>query len=137
MVANTRIRAPASLQLTPMRGDKRRPAPTSIGALTRKDHRREAALVRKIEHAYSNFSTSTSGRVRRRNLRAARRNERALVAQRRRPRSVLLALALASAIALAALVASRASLTLSLVVAALLAVDLFILRHRRRVLRRP
>jgi Flp pilus assembly protein TadB len=119
-----------------MRGDKRRPAPTSIGALTRSDRHREAALVQKIDQAYSNFSTSTRGRVRRRNLRAARRNERALVAQRRRPRSVLVALAFAFAVSLAALVALRATLTLSLVVAALFVIDLTILRHRRRVLRR-
>jgi hypothetical protein len=119
-----------------MRGDKRRPAPTSIGALTRKDRHREAALVEKIDHAYRNFSTSTSGRVRRRNRRAARRNERALVAQRRRPRSVLIALAFALAGSLAATIAYRASLTLVFVFVAVLAVDLQILRHRRRVLRR-
>ena len=119
-----------------MRGDKRRPAPTGVGALTRKDRHREAALIDKIDRAYSNFSTSASGRVRRRNYWAARRNERALVAQRRRPRSVLIAIAFALAGALAAIVASRASLTLSLVVAAVLFVDLLILRHRRRVLRR-
>jgi hypothetical protein len=135
-VANARIRVSASLQLAPMTANNRRRASSSIGALTRRDRRREAALVQNIDVAYRNFSTTKSGRVRRRSLRAVRRNERALVAQRRRPQSALTGLALALTVTLAALVALRAPLTLALVVGAVLVVDVRVLRHRKRTLRR-
>jgi Flp pilus assembly protein TadB len=119
-----------------MRGDRRRRASTSIGALTRRDRHREAALMQKIDVAYRNFSTTSSGRGRRRSLRSARRNERALIAQRRRPQSALTALAFLLVGLLAAIALLRASLTLAAVVGAVLVVDLSVLRRRRRTLRR-
>jgi len=119
-----------------MRGDERRRASTSIGALTRKDRYREAALAQKINDAYRNLSTTSSARGRRRHLRAARRHERALAAQRRRPQSALSGFALALAGLLVAIAVSRASFTLAAVVAALLVIDLRVLRRRRRRLRR-
>jgi hypothetical protein len=119
-----------------MRGDQRRRASTSVGALTRKDRYREAALSRKIEDAYRNFSTTSSVRVRRRHLRAARRNERALVAQRRRPQSALTGLAVALIGLLAMSAVTRASFTVAVIVATLLVIDLHVLRRRRRMLQR-
>ena len=119
-----------------MTTEQRRRAATSIGALTRKDRYREAALTRKIDDAYQSLSVTSSARARRRNLRAARRHERALAAQRRRPQSLLTALALALFALLAAVVVTRASLTLALISAALLFVDLRVLRWRRKALRR-
>jgi Flp pilus assembly protein TadB len=119
-----------------MTGGNRRPAPTSIGALTRKDRHREAALAQKIDDAYRNFSKTSSVRARHRYLRAARRNERALVAQHRRPQSALIALAVALAVLLGAIVVTGASFTVAVVLAAVLAVDVRVLRHRRRTLRR-
>lgn len=111
-------------------------AGSGIGALTRKDRYREAAIARKIDDAYRGFSTTPSARARRRHLRAARRHERALVAQRRRPQSVLTALAIALLVILAVIVFNRVSLALALVVAALLVIDVRVLRRRRRRLRR-
>jgi Flp pilus assembly protein TadB len=119
-----------------MRGDRRRPAPTSVGALTRRDRHREAALVNKLDASHRNFSTSTSGRTRRRNHRSVRRTERALNAQRRRPQSVLSALAFVLVVLIAATVMLRASSTLALILAAVLAVDVGVLRRRRRIVRR-
>jgi hypothetical protein len=119
-----------------MRSVERRRASTSIGALTRKDRYREAALAQKIDDAYRSLSVTSSARARRRRLRAARRHERALVAQRRRPQSLLTLFALTLVGLLAAIIATRASLTLALVVAALLVVDIRVLRWRRRALRR-
>ncbi|MDP9333372.1 MAG: hypothetical protein M3Q30_08710 [Actinomycetota bacterium] len=119
-----------------MRSDDRRRASTSIGALTRKDCYREAALTRKIDDAYRSLSVTSSARGRRRKIRAARRHERALVAQRRRPQSLLTALALSLLGLLAAIIVTRASVTLALIVAALLVLDLRVLRWRRNAIRR-
>ena len=119
-----------------MSGDDRRPVPAGIGGLTRRDHYREAALTRVIADNYRGMSSAASARGRRRHLRSARRHERALVAQRRRPQSVLSALALGLVVVLAALVATRASFTLAIIAAALLLVDVRVLRRRRRLLRR-
>jgi hypothetical protein len=119
-----------------MRSDERRRASTGIGALTRKDRYREAALSGKIDDAYRSLSVTSSARARRRRLRAARRHERALAAQRRRPQSLLTALGLTLFGLLVALIVTRASLTLALIVAALLVVDLRVLRWRRSALRR-
>jgi hypothetical protein len=119
-----------------MRSDERRRASTGIGALTRKDRYREAALTRRIDDAYRSLSVTSSARARRRSLRAARRHERALHAQRRRPQSLLTALAVTLLGLLGAIVVTRASLTLALIAAALLVVDVRVLRWRRNALRR-
>ena len=119
-----------------MRSVERHRAWTSIGALTRKDRYREAALAQKIDDAYRSLSVTSSGRARRRRLRAARRHERALVAQRRRPQSLLIAFALTLLGLLAAIIFTRASVTLAVIVAALFFVDLRVLRWRRNALRR-
>jgi hypothetical protein len=119
-----------------MRSDERRRASTSIGALTRKDCYREAALNQKIDEAYRSLSVTSSAHARRRRLRAARRHERALFAQRRRPQSLLTAMALTLLGLLGVIVVTRASVTLALIIAALLVVDLRVLRWRRSALRR-
>jgi hypothetical protein len=118
-----------------MRGYESR-ASTGIGALTRKDRHREAALVQKIDDAYRGLAVTSSTRARRRHLRAARRHERALVAQRRRPQSLLAALALVLLGLLVVIAVNRAPITPALIVAALLVVDLRVLRWRRHTLRR-
>jgi hypothetical protein len=92
--------------------------------------------MQKIDVAYRNFSTTSPGRARRRSLRSARRNERALIAQRRRPQSALTGLALFLVDLLAAIAMLRVSLTLAAIVGAVLVADLSVLRRRRRVLRR-
>jgi hypothetical protein len=132
----TRFRAATYLQLAGMRGYERRRAATGIGALTRRDRYREAALTQKIDDAYRSLAVTSSTRARHRHLRAARRHERALVAQRRRPQSLLSALALALLGLLVVVAVNRAPITLALIVAALLVVDLRVLRWRRRTLRR-
>jgi hypothetical protein len=108
---------------------------TGIGALTRRDHYREKALARKIDDAYRSMSTTSSARQRRRQLRSAHRHERALVAQRRRPQSALTGLAVALGGALVASVATGAPSTATLIVAALLFIDLRVIRRRKRRLR--
>ena len=118
-----------------IRGDTRRVS-TSIGALTRRDRFREAKLSAKIDDAYREMSTTASVRKRRRHLRLARRHERALAAHRRRPQSVLTGLALTLLAVLVAVIATRASLTVAAIVAALLFIDVRVLRRRRRTLRR-
>jgi len=92
--------------------------------------------MQKIDASYRNFSTKTSGRARRRNLRSARRTERALIAQRRRPQSALTALAFVLILLIAAVAMLHASLTLVLIFAAVLAADVGVLRRRRRIVRR-
>ena len=119
-----------------MRGDRRRRESTSIGALTRRDRHREAALIHKIDAAYGNFTTTSSGRAQRRSLRSAHRTERALIAQRRRPRSVLTGLAVALTVLIVAVAMLHASLTLAAILAAVLLVDVGVLRRRRRTVRR-
>ena len=119
-----------------MRSNQKRRTSTSIGAVTRKDRYREAALIRKIDEAYRSLSVTSSSRGRRRTIRAARRHERALVAQRRRPQSLLAALALGLLGLLAVIIVTRASVTLALIVAALFVVDLRVLRRRRNAIRR-
>jgi len=119
-----------------MRSNQKRRTSTSIGAVTRKDRYREAALTRKIDEAYRSLSVTSSSRGRRRTIRAARRHERALIAQHRRPQSLLAALALGLLGLLAAIIATRASVTLALIVAALFVVDLRVLRRRRNAIRR-
>ncbi len=119
----------------PLSREESHRAGSGIGALTRKDRYREAALAQKIDDSYRGFSTTPSARARRRHLRAARRDERALVAQRRRPQSVLAALAIALLVILVVIAVNRVSLTLALVVAALLVIDVRVLRRRRRRLR--
>jgi len=118
-----------------MRGHEPRRAPSGIGALTRKDRYREAALAEKIDAAYRGWSSSPSGRRRSRHLRAARRHERALAAQRKRPQSLLRVIAFLLAVFVTVLVVTRASLTVALVAAGLLVVDLRVLRRRKRLVR--
>ena len=118
-----------------MSGHVTRRAPSGIGALTNKDHYREAALKRKIDNAYRNMSTTPSARRRRRQLRTAHRHERALIAQRRRPQSALTALAVGLFGVLVAIVFTATSSTVAAIVAALLFVDVHVLRRRRRLLR--
>ena len=114
---------------------ERHAAPATIGALTRRDRRRESVLVRKVDTAYRDMAAASSRRRRRHHLREARRHERALSAHRRRPQSLLVGLALVLALLLGATVLTHASLTFGAAVAAVLAVDVGVLRWRRRALR--
>ncbi len=57
----TRFGGPASLEFVTMRGDEKRRASTSVGALTRKDRYREAALGKLIDDAYRRTSTTAPG----------------------------------------------------------------------------
>jgi hypothetical protein len=109
---------------------------TSIGALTRRDRYREATLNRKIEDAYGSLNFTSSRRRRRRAIRVARRHERALAAQRRRPQSALFALGVALAGAFVVLVVNGAPSTLTIGTAVLVFADWSVLRRRRRLLRR-
>jgi hypothetical protein len=115
--------------------DTRRPS-SHIGALTSKDHYREAAIQKKINDSYKAMSSISSPRKRRRQLRVARRHERALHAQRRRPHSALFAGAVVLLGLLAVGALTGASSTLLLIAGALLVADGLALRHRRRILRR-
>ena len=90
-----------------------------MGALTRRDRYREATLNQKIEDAYGSLNITSSRRRRRRAVRVARRHERALAAQRRRPQSMLFALGLALAAGLVVLVVNGASSTLTIIAAVL------------------
>ena len=119
-----------------MPGPDARGAPSHIGALTNKDHYREAALQKKINDSYRSMASISSARQRRRQLRVARRHERALVAQRQRPQSALTGLALVLFGLLAVVALTGASSQLLMIVGGLLLLDLLVLRHRRRVLRR-
>jgi len=123
-----------------MRGDAdrraRRRGGTSIGALTRRDRYREATLNRKIDDAYGSLNFTSSRRRRRRAIRVARRHERALAAQRRRPQSALFALGLALTAVLVVLVVNGAPSTLTIAAAVLVFADWSVLRRRRRRLRR-
>ncbi len=120
-----------------MSGHGARRASTSIGSLTRRDHYREAALRRKIDNEYRSMASTGSARRRRKQLRSARRHERALNAHQRRPHSALVALAMTLTGALVVIVATGVSTTLALIVAFVLFVDLRVLRRRKRLLRRP
>jgi hypothetical protein len=119
-----------------MTGSDARRASSHIGALTSKDHYREAALQKKINDLYRNMSSTSSPRQRRRHLRAAHRHERALLAQRQRPQSAITASVLVLIGLLALVALTGTSSQLALILGALLVVDLIVLRHRRRVLRR-
>ena len=119
-----------------MRGEQTRRTTSGIGALTRRDRAREAAIIYKIRDSYRGVTTTTSSRARRRHVRDARRHERALLAHRRRPQSVLVGLVPGLGALLAVLVFVGAPLTAAAIVAALLAVDVLALRSRRRRLRR-
>jgi Flp pilus assembly protein TadB len=115
-------------------GSARR-TPSTIGALTRKDRRRESALVRKIDGAYGGMAKAGSKRKRQRHLRAARRHERALDAQRRRPQSLLSALAVILGVVFAVVVATAGSSAVAIAVGVVLVVDIAVLRRRRRIAR--
>jgi Flp pilus assembly protein TadB len=119
-----------------MTGPDARRASSHIGALTNKDHYREAALQRKINDSYRSMSSISSPRRRRRQLRIAHRHERALVAQRQRPHSALFGGAIVLFGLLALVAVTAVSSTLLMILGALLLADLVALRHRRRVLRR-
>jgi Flp pilus assembly protein TadB len=109
-----------------------RRTPSTIGALTRKDRRRESALVKKIDVAYGGMAKATSKHKRQRHLRAAHRHERALDAQRRRPQSLLSALAFVLGVVFAVVVVTRSSFAIAIAVGVVLAVDIAVLRRRRR-----
>jgi len=109
---------------------------SGIGALTRRDRAREATINHRIRDSYRSLSTTTSSRVRRRHVRNARRHERALLAQRLRPQSMLVALVPALGALAVLLFLVGAPLTAVLVVAAVLAIDVRVLQRRRRKLRR-
>jgi hypothetical protein len=119
-----------------MRGEPTRRTTSGIGALTRRDRAREAAITYKVRDSYRNLATTTSSRVRRRHIRDARRHERTLLAYRRRPQSLLVGLVPALGALVVVLVLVHAPLTVPVVVAALLAGDVLALRRRRRKLRR-
>ena len=119
-----------------MRGEQVRRTTSGIGALTRRDRAREAAISNKIHDSYRSLAATTSARVRRKHVRVARRHERALLAQRRRPQSVLVALVPALGALLVVLVLVHAPLAASAIVAVLLAVDARVVHRRRRKLRR-
>ena len=119
-----------------MTGPYARRAPSHIGALTNKDHYREAALQKKINDSYRSMSSISSPRKRRRQLRIAHRHERALAAQRQRPHSAIFASTVVLFGLLVLVALTRASSQLLMIIGALLLVDLVVLRHRRRVLRR-
>jgi VIT1/CCC1 family predicted Fe2+/Mn2+ transporter len=119
-----------------MPGERVRRTTSGIGALTRRDRAREAAIMHKIHDSYRDLATTTSSRVRRRHVRVARRHERALLAQRRRPQSVLVGLIPALGALLVVLVFVHAPLRALAIVAALLVVDACVVRRRRRKLRR-
>jgi len=119
-----------------MTGPDARRASSHIGALTNKDHYREAALQKKINDSYRSMSSIASPRQRRRQLRVARRHERALIAQRQRPQSALTGCALVLIGLLVVVAWTGASSQLLMIAGALLLVDLIVLRRRRRVLRR-
>ena len=113
----------------------RRPA-SHIGALTSKDHYREAVIQKKINDAYKSMSSTSSPRLRRRQLRIAHRHERALHAQRHRPHSALFGTALVLGGLFVVVAVTELSSTLVLILAVLFVVDVLALRRRRRVLRR-
>jgi hypothetical protein len=119
-----------------MRGEQSRRTTSGIGALTRRDRAREAAITNKIRDSYRSLATTTSTRTRRKHIRDARRHERTLLAHRRRPQSVLVALVPFLAALFVVLVVVRAPVTAAAVVVALLALDVRVLRTRRRKLRR-
>jgi Flp pilus assembly protein TadB len=119
-----------------MSGHDTRRASSHIGGLTSKDHYREKALKRKIDETYRSMSSTSSARLRRRQLRIARGHERALEAQRKRPQSALTAFAVVLVGLFAVVVVVGAPSTLMLIVAALLLIDLAVVRRRRRILRR-
>lgn len=119
-----------------MRKDRRGPQTNGIGALTRRDRAREAAINHKIRDSYRSLATTTSSRARRKHVRDARRHERTLQSYRRRPHSVLVGLIPALGALLAVLLLAGASTTPMLVVAAALAFDVHAVRRRRRKLRR-
>jgi cobalamin synthase len=118
-----------------MRGEQTRRTTSGIGALTRRDRTREAAITNKIRDSYRSLATTTSVRARRRHVRVARRHERALLAQRRRPQSVLVALLCALSALLVVLVRVHAPLRALAIVVALLAFDAGVVRRRRRKFR--
>jgi VIT1/CCC1 family predicted Fe2+/Mn2+ transporter len=119
-----------------MRGEASRRTTSGIGALTRRDRAREAAINHKIRDSYRSLSTTTSTRVRRKHVRTARRHERALLAHRRRPQSVLVGLVPTLGALLVVLVFLHAPFTAPAIVAVLLAVDVRVVQRRRRKLRR-
>jgi Flp pilus assembly protein TadB len=119
-----------------MSGQVARRASSHIGALTSKDHYREAVIQKKINDAYKSMSSTSSPRLRRRQLRSARRHERALHAQRHRPQSALYGTALVLVGLLVVVAVTELSSTLLLILAVLFVADVLTLRHRRRVLRR-
>jgi hypothetical protein len=118
-----------------MRGEQVRRTTTGIGALTRRDRAREAAITFKIRDSYRSLAATTSSRGRRRHIRDARRHERTLLAHRRRPQSLLVGLVPVLGALLVVLVLVHAPLSVPTIVAAVLAVDVLALRRRRRARR--
>jgi VIT1/CCC1 family predicted Fe2+/Mn2+ transporter len=119
-----------------MRGEPVRRTTSGIGALTRRDRAREAAIAFKIRDSYRSLATTTSSRGRRRHIRDARRHERTLLAHRRRPQSLLVGLVPALGVLLVILVLVHAPMSVPAIVAAVLALDVLALRRRRRMFRR-
>src|SRR5262245_62948513 len=103
-----------------MRGEASRRTTSGIGALTRRDRAREAAINHKIRDSYRSLAATTSSRARRKHVRDARRHERALLAHRRRPQSVLVGLVPALGALFVVLVIAHAPLTALVVVGLLL-----------------
>jgi hypothetical protein len=119
-----------------MRGDQSRRTTSGIGALTRGDRAREAAISNRIRDSYRSIPTTTSPRARRKHVRDARRHERVLLAYRRRPQSVLVGLVPALGAVLVVLAVVHAPFSVLVIVAAALALDVRVVRSRRRKLRR-
>ena len=92
--------------------------------------------MKKIDVAYGGMAKTTSKRKRQRHLRTARRHERALDAQRRRPQSLLSALAFVLGVVFAAVVVTRSSFAIAMAVGVVLAADIVVLRRRRHAVHR-
>jgi Flp pilus assembly protein TadB len=118
-----------------MRSNERRRKTPGVGALTRKDRYREVALARKAGAAHRSVLRTSSTRKKQRHLRTARKHERALDAQRRRPQSIIIAFAFCLVALLVFTVSTHTSWTTIVVLGALLVVDVRVLRRRRRQLR--
>jgi hypothetical protein len=119
-----------------MRGEQSRRTTSGIGALTRGDRAREAAITNRIRDSYRSLATTTSTGRRRKHVRDARRHERTLLAYRRRPQSVLVGLVPALVALFVVFLFVHAQLTVLAIVGALLALDVHVVRSRRRKLRR-
>jgi len=111
-------------------------APTrGVGAITKRDRHREAALERKLNEAQLRASDPSFARGKRRHLRETRRYQRALAVQRKRPQSVLNAVAFCLGALLLLVIYFSTSWTVALTLLGLLLIDLRAIRRRRRKMR--